>query len=84
MRRWKADFTVLNREAIASAKSRSHLGPHCLAVTKGYMDPIGVQNQFRNGQLNHSFVASQVIAAVSFELWLRVFWGDEDFVPPGA
>jgi asparagine synthase (glutamine-hydrolysing) len=78
-RKWKSDFTGLNNDGVASDYStfRHYLGSACLAVIKGYMDPIGLKHKFPNQKLdrNNRFPAAQVTSAVALEGWLRVFGG---------
>lgn len=83
LRNWKGDFTLLNNEAASSdyPNFQRYLGPDCLAVMTGFMDPIGLQNEFPNRRFdrNNGIPAGQVTAAVALELWLRVFWEGKEF-----
>jgi hypothetical protein len=83
LRNWKSDFTILNNDATANdyEKFQTYLGTGCSAVAKGYMDPIGVQNEFSSWKFDRNSIlpAVQVTAAVAFELWLRLFLANNEF-----
>ena len=83
LRKWKADFTALHNDAAMSelASFQKNLGPGCSAITKGYMDPIGLQRELPNRRFDRKSIlpAAQVTAAIGLELWLRAFWAGKEF-----
>lgn len=83
LRNWKSDFTALNNDAVESdyEKFQTYLGTGCSAVTNGFMDPIGLQSDFSKWKFDQNSIlpAVQVTAAVAFELWLRLFWANNEF-----
>ncbi len=83
-RRWKADFTVLNSDAVARdfSKFQNYLRFNSLAVAFGYMDRAQVQREFVDPKLEvaDSLPALQASRAVALELWLRAFFRSEYLV----
>ncbi len=83
-RRWKADFTALNNDAVARdySKFQNYLRFNSLAVAGGYMDRVRVQREFVNPKLDvtDALPAVQASRAVALELWLRVFFRAEYLV----
>lgn len=81
LRKWKADFTMLHNEAASSelVNFQKNLGPECLAITNGYIDPIGAARVLPNRRFDRTSIlpAEQVAAAVALELWLRAFCSDK-------
>jgi asparagine synthase (glutamine-hydrolysing) len=80
-RSWKADFTQLECDAAAALTSTSpdeYLGPHALAVSRGYIDSDSVSPALApsltmsNGPsfLQHK----QLNELVSLEIWLQAFF----------
>jgi len=82
-RNWKADFTFLPNDAATNDYPRfqAHLQPGCLAVQFGYLDPIGLQNEFSAHKAklkpDGSSAADRVTGTVALEVWLKMFFGKE-------
>jgi len=79
-RRWKADFTALNNDAVAEecGKIRQILAPGCQSARLGLVDAAAVRRDLepltaRIGQADNAALGWRIARLAGLELWLREF-----------
>ena len=80
-RYWKADFTQLTSDAAAGLHSTGlseYLGPHALAVSRGYIDidalPTALAKNTAELKEYNFLPSKQLNELLSLELWLRAYF----------
>ena len=80
-RYWKADFTQLTSDAAAGLHSTGlseYLGPHALAVSRGYVDidalPTALAKNTAELKEYNFLPSKQLNELLSLELWLRAYF----------